>query len=584
MRGEGLPRPIHMTRNIGGSMDIQPQFISTVTLLSNRLFRIPPYQRAYSWGKKQRDDMFNDILALKGRPDATHFMATVVGLRREQKTIVTDNFRVVEIVDGQQRITTLVILLKAIAKLLNRELSAEKRLAEELHELLVKQDDMSLILLQTNHDRSHYFANYIRSGEYPPIQEAETLADRELLQAFKQCEQFVDRWSNNIELLTIIKNQLTFIFHELDDEATVYTVFEVLNNRGLRVSWLDRLKSMLMAIAFQGSRGNAAEHIKELHQIWGEVYGCIGLQQGLSTEGLRFAGTLKAPDRVSKTYSEERAVVSLREECGTSASNAIEVSHWLLKVTTAVDRFLRDRNRSQAAVTDIAQARLLAVAIILRGFKPEDEKAALDLWETTSFRVFGLCRKDKRTAVGDYVRLAWDVVNTDGFSLEMLRERIGRMSKGKEHSVDWAVAHLQNENCYQDWEEELRYLLFRYEEHLAQERGQKFNNDQWKRIWEATAVDSIEHIQPQSKGALEREDPQGDSIFVHRLGNLMLLPPGLNSSLKNLDPDKKVEAYRNSGLFNALEVADLIEAEGWSSLTVERRERTILNWIEKEWK
>jgi hypothetical protein len=56
-----------------------------------------------------------------------------------------------------------------------------------------------------------------------------------------------------------VKNRLTFIFHELDDEATVYTVFEVLNSRGLAVPWFDRLKSLLMGIAFEHGSGNKSE-------------------------------------------------------------------------------------------------------------------------------------------------------------------------------------------------------------------------------------------------------------------------------------------------------------------------------------
>jgi adenine specific DNA methylase Mod len=78
-------------------------------LSANRLFRIPQYQRSYSWSSKERQDMFEDIDRLKHRPDQRHFMATVVGLKRGQKTIVTDEYSVIEVVDGQQRLTTLIL-------------------------------------------------------------------------------------------------------------------------------------------------------------------------------------------------------------------------------------------------------------------------------------------------------------------------------------------------------------------------------------------------------------------------------------------------------------------------------------------
>ena len=255
-------------------MNIQPHYLTLDELLARRLFRIPHYQRAYSWQRKQRDDMFGDIRDLKGNPaNHFHFMATVVGLRRRTETIATDRYHVIEVVDGQQRLTTLILLLKAIEKKLDCSVPAEERRGRELQDLLIKEDELSLVLLQTNHDRSDYFVNFIRTGEYRPVEEAQTLADRELLSAIHECERFVDKWDDRIELLSIVKNQLTFIFHEIDDEAAVYTVFEVLNNRGLQVSSLDKLKSMLMSVAFEDNQGNADEHIAELHRIWGEIVG-----------------------------------------------------------------------------------------------------------------------------------------------------------------------------------------------------------------------------------------------------------------------------------------------------------------------
>ena len=283
-------------------MNIQPQYLNLNKLLENRLFRIPHYQRAYSWKTKQRSDMFSDIKKLKGNPDNSHFMATVVGLCRETIRIHENEYQFIEIVDGQQRLTTLVLLLKTIQQKLTLSLTDEDRMKgtpearseRNLQELIVKQDDLSLVLLQTNHDLSQYFANFLRDnegGQPPPISDAQTLADKELLSAIHECKSFVDQdqWEDTIELLSIIKNQLRFIFHEITDEAAVYTVFEVLNNRGLYVSWLDRLKSMLMAVVFEDNQGNSIEHINELHQIWSAIYETVGLHEALDTESLRFA-------------------------------------------------------------------------------------------------------------------------------------------------------------------------------------------------------------------------------------------------------------------------------------------------------
>ena len=68
-------------------MQIQPQFLTVGGLLSARLFRIPEYQRAYSWLPKQRSDLFGDIQNIYKKiqqskdGDVSHFMATIIGLR-----------------------------------------------------------------------------------------------------------------------------------------------------------------------------------------------------------------------------------------------------------------------------------------------------------------------------------------------------------------------------------------------------------------------------------------------------------------------------------------------------------------------
>ncbi len=260
---------------------IQPKFLKLNELLNGRLFRIPPYQRAYSWEQKQRRDLFSDIERLRtDGGGAVHFMATMVGLNRGIKTIATNELHEIEVVDGQQRLTTLILLYKSLSMALDRDDKDECVFADEIETLLVKGDDVSLLLLQTNHDTSHHFITFLREGTYPLAAEAKTLADRLLLQAMKDCSDFVAQWQGSkLELGIVLKNRLALIFHEVDDEATVYSVFEVLNSRGLPVAWLDRLKSALMGMVFEYSEGNKEETIRELHQVWGEIYRWVGLKR-----------------------------------------------------------------------------------------------------------------------------------------------------------------------------------------------------------------------------------------------------------------------------------------------------------------
>ena len=65
---------------------IHPQYLTLSKLLDGRLFRIPEYQRAYSWTSSERQDLFGDIEKVRAKgQDAGHFMAAVVCLRRENR-------------------------------------------------------------------------------------------------------------------------------------------------------------------------------------------------------------------------------------------------------------------------------------------------------------------------------------------------------------------------------------------------------------------------------------------------------------------------------------------------------------------
>ena len=155
----------------------------------------------------------------------------------------------------------------------------------------------------------------------------------------------------------------------------MYTVFEVLNSRALDVSWLDRLKSILMGTAFELEKADQAAVVSDLHHIWRDIYSTIGLRQGMSTEALRFAATLRTKEAPSRPLGEEPSVVLLRHQAVT-AQTIRDIGSWLLTVTSASDGMAA--NRRINAVTRIVQARLLAIALTLRDdLKPRERATAL---------------------------------------------------------------------------------------------------------------------------------------------------------------------------------------------------------------
>lgn len=552
-------------------MRLNPQHLTVAQLMQGRLFRIPDYQRAYSWQKRQRSDLFEDIREV-ARSGRDHFMATVVGLARDRRLIDADEFGVVELVDGQQRVTTLVVLLKAIEKALDPDDTAEGKILGDLRRLLIKGDEHNLVLLQTNHDSSDVFASYVRDGEIRR-DAVVTAADANVIDAALECEAFVAGWQSTstlTDLVATIRHKLSMIYHELDDEGTVYRVFEVLNSRGLDVRWIDKTKSQLMASIYEYvETGSRADGLHEMQNAFKDVYRRLGLDSELGAEALRFAGTWSSPVRPNRVLSEQDASAELVQAAGTKLATIIRSAAWLKAVVGKVVDLHNDQRR--AAVTRIGQARFLAIAIMLRGFDAATELRLLGAWERVTFRIFTLAGKDSRSKVGEYVRLGYDVLKNEP-SAEEIIEALANLGDG------FDIDDILDEDTWDDWyggyNEEVRYLLFRFEEHLARESGVKINESQWAKVWAADPARSIEHIMPQSSG----------KAYVHGIGNLTMLPPNVNSSLKDRAPVEKAARYVECGMQATMAVGRKIQGGvKWNKDAVLERAAEIEAFVRKEW-
>jgi uncharacterized protein with ParB-like and HNH nuclease domain len=156
-------------------------------------------------------------------------MATLVCYRTpETKSVGANQYHVYDIVDGQQRLTTLIILLKCIEQAIPP--SSEDR--EDLAKILVKRDG-HLILLQTNNANERIFNRFIREGVRPDKADLQIHSDWNLAKAIDECSNFVDEWQadrNITSLMSLVLHRLGFVVHDTEDRRAVYTVFEVLNS------------------------------------------------------------------------------------------------------------------------------------------------------------------------------------------------------------------------------------------------------------------------------------------------------------------------------------------------------------------
>lgn len=601
---------------------MRPHYWSLGELLRKRVFEIPEYQRTYSWTERQRDDLFGDIERLLRPEEAgrSHFMATIACLAppATDGAEEADGFDrsgeegasrlAVTVVDGQQRLTSLVILLKAIEKKL-RQLAREKPaetnetgdVASRLAVLLYDENLGREVLLQANHENSAHLRNYLCDGRLLSEKDAATSADWNLRDACLRSEGFVDRIANDsgvpsaghgqlLRLLATVEDRLRFICIDLDDHATVYRVFETINSRGLVVDALDKSKSILMGIATSQATGRDAERmVAELHKIWTTIYRTIGVSEVNGEELLRFAATLIELGEHSRVLTAADSIEVLRRICSEGGRGSLfRVTNFLVDVAKA----LRDIARSPAtrAVARVSQARLLYVGISLaRGLTADERSLALEQWERVTFRIFGLCRKDARTKRGDYTRLACRIYHGTASAKgapalpPSLAEICGQLQSlaGDEYAIEKAVVSLVKPDWY-DWEGTLRYILFRYEEHLA---GGDVNRDTWNVIWRESASKTIEHVFPQtpSAGWTPRYDPAEEKSLISRLGNLAILPQAINSAASNQPFTKKKEIYEEKGALGLRHIKDICKKAEWRREEIAEREELIVRFAKSRW-
>ena len=569
---------------------IEPKYKNLNALFSDRVFRIPKYQRYYSWGAKQRIDLFSDIKQLKDKGgDRDHFMATVVCFQtNEVKEIGSREYRLYDVVDGQQRLTTLIILLKCIH--ISLGLGEEK---DELGKIIVKSDG-NLILLQTNNTNKHIFSSFIREGSSPTKDKIITHADRNISQGIRECSRFVDEWKDtygdSLSLLRIVKNKLGFVVFDTDDAKVVYSLFEVLNARGLAVDWLDKCKSSLMSIAYEKSETDESRssYLDELNDLWGNIYKALAKYPVPGHEVLRVTATLYIGTESGKPQKSESALESLSSACS-KAGDPVKVSNWILDVANKLVSL--QSNIHLGPVTNVLQARVLAVAISLTDSVTSAERGKLlEQWEKVTFRIYGLFAKDSRSKVGDYVRLANKIMNKSG-GASRYSEIMGALREiGSDYPVVRAIEEeLKGKDIYDGNQEVVRYLLWRYEEYLAKKLGVggKINEELKSQIWQArSSNESVEHIMPQNPEAGGAWDGKITSDSRHELianclGNLILLPQSLNNEAKRQGFIAKKGVYGKSEGLRI--VQEILEEEDWSQTEILAREKKILDWIKLEW-
>lgn len=195
----------------------------------DKLLTIPHYQRDYAWGIRNIEDLFNDIQE-SIETNTTHYIGTFILSKK-------DDEKEFKIVDGQQRLTTLYILLTLLIKGLDDE---ARRLAYTYVFLLNMNNSKKLVLAGSNGK----FFNDLLAGQQP---DAQVKSQKRLAGAYKIINKQIaaltqagrNRWIETIQSFNVIE------FVE-KDEGKAIRMFQSVNDRGVPLSNMDKAKSLLI--------------------------------------------------------------------------------------------------------------------------------------------------------------------------------------------------------------------------------------------------------------------------------------------------------------------------------------------------
>ena len=280
-------------------------------IFQNKIFRIPDYQRGYAWQSQQLRDFWEDIVNLQS--DRYHYtgLLSLKKLNQEESRklgnddswLLQSGFKAYHIVDGQQRLTTFVIMLNEIIEFTCQLPDNIGKSYEEIYlgfenikdikakYISRKRPPEDLIITymfgyENDNPSAEYLKYKVLGQEYGgTIKETYYTKNLKYAKEFFGKELLAYYEKKGIEGITDLYRKLTlklmFNIHEIEDDYDVFVAFETMNNRGKRLTNLELLKNRLIYLTTLYSSdildGTDQIALRELiNKAWSEVYYQLG--------------------------------------------------------------------------------------------------------------------------------------------------------------------------------------------------------------------------------------------------------------------------------------------------------------------
>lgn len=547
-------------------------------------YEIPKYQRAYEWDtfeKKKRNQVkefwedLNEFISI----NSEFPMGNVILLKEGDKH---------EVVDGQQRLTTSLILISSIIDRL--EELGYRNLATELRSryIVYRENDYVRIKFRPQEYDRNFWDDFIISGIRK--REPETPSQKRI----KEAKEFFDKSLRSLQFGQInkirekIENSLLGVI-EIVDRREASSIFELQNDRGKALTDLEKIKAFFMHQLLV-CNGTSAD-IEYVYREFRDIYKLIN-SSNFPDEDDILLYHIQAHTELRYNYREISELKRLvkRKDPVQRISFIKDFSRELNQSYKAIHAFLNDNREIACYLKDLERFKFaFAYPFIIKAykfFKNDALKKFLEYLEKVIFvHNITFTKADIRSRLNEFLGFESDI-DIDNFFFKIFKKL-----SGESYWKDSTIKNVFSGSMYNDL---ARYILKRYEIFLRKDSSEGYIEDLVCRmdIYKGDEKERtgwwLEHIAPQTENTGENSGyEEYDSDFIdnhlHSIGNLLLTSTEHNIVLGNERFPVKLSSYRNSSMFHHREVEQFVRDNRWTKEAIRKRKDKIVEFVINTW-
>ena len=559
-----------------------------------KIFNIPNYQRAYAWEEQQLKDFVEDIENQK--PDRNYFFGTILFQSQPRH----EGFEIIDIVDGQQRITTLIIFMKLL-------LAEQEKTGNDVTMLrntyIQIYNRYKLRVLETDND---FFISYILQDNRPDDSQVHTPSQRRLLKAKDFLRQSLEARSGKIEELIDTIESMKVLTYSVEDKAEATLIFETTNDRGKSLTSLEKTKSFLMHKSYIVSDNPETDldtlqnRFSEIYRNYEEIESRIDEDSILQYHFIAFEEWHRKSDYQHHVQTIKQKVNSLiNEDTGAVVTRFIDRCSRELKESFEIVRRLF--TSSEPYILDIfaLSRRATFYPLLVKTYKLDNSdtkdkfKQVVQLVEIICFRLSIIgSRADKGR------ELLYGLAKSFNGDFQQLTRELQKFIRDNCRTLAFERS-LQSPSFHSDVHaDDQRYLFWKYENYLRELDGYpKMSHDEFTNTKPRSKF-SMEHIIPQNPkkskvvvddsilSTTDFESLEFKENYLHSIGNLTIDPISANASKSNQAFKYKNQRYFcRAPLMAQNELIDFLndETKQWDTVSISKRSRTIRLFASERW-